>query len=135
MNGNPAFTDDSLRETVRRMLAAETAQVEQAGRTTNADNDTSINSAPYWALFGGQGADLATTLPAVMSGRYRESNPLGLGGIVAGKAAMMGLVPWLMRKLARDGHPRLSKALGYGVGAAGAVPAAMNVRTMMRTEK
>ena len=132
MDSPHLFTDDAMRAHVRRMLAAESAQVEPAGRTDAPAEHKGIGAAPYVSMFGGQGADIATTVAAVKSGRFREANPLGLTGVLAAKGAALTLVPWLMRKLARDGHPTAAKILGHGVGAAGAVPAALNMRTMMK---
>ena len=91
-----------------------------------------IGAGPYAALLGGQGADIGTTIAALKNPRLKEGNPLGLGGVLASKAAMLTLAPWLMRRMTKAGHPTAAKVMGYGVGAAGAVPAALNLRTMAK---
>lgn len=95
-----------------------------------APKSSGIGAAPYVALFGGQGADLATTVAALRNPNLKEGSPLGTGGMVASKAAMLILLPLLMKKLAASGHPTAAKTIGYVGGAAGAVPAAMNLHTM-----
>ncbi|MCR4342147.1 MAG: hypothetical protein NUW01_19900, partial [Gemmatimonadaceae bacterium] len=102
-----------------------------AAESTEGPQDGRVGPGPYAALFGGQGADIATTLMGRSRG-MRETNPLGFGGVMAGKAALMTLGPLLMRKLAKQGHPTAAKVMGYGMGAAGAVPAVMNARTLAR---
>ncbi len=122
----PLFDDVALRRQAMLQRMNPPAQVEQA------QSGAGIGPGPYAALFGGQGADLATTLMAMRKPGAREMNPLGMGGVMAGKAGMMALMPWVMRKLAKGGHPTAAKLLGYGVGAAGAVPAAWNARQMAK---
>lgn len=102
--------------------ASESAQGPQPG----------IGPWPYAALVGGQGADALTTMVALRQPGFREGNPLGAKGALLGKAALTPLMALAMKRLAAGGHPTAAKVLGYGVGAAGAVPAALNVRTMRK---
>jgi len=93
------------------------------------EKETGMSLAAIIALLAGQGADIGTTLAMVPQDRFREGNRLGLPTVLAVKAGLMAL-PWLTKKF---GLPRTpSNIMGYGVGAAGAVPAAMNLRTLAR---
>src|SRR5262245_43033618 len=94
--------------------------------------ESGIGIAPYAAMLGGQGSDLGTTLAALSRGGFRETNPLGGPGVIAAKAAMMPILAILMKKLAASGHPTAAKVMGYGAGAAGAVPAAINASRMAK---
>lgn len=90
-----------------------------------------IGIAPYAAAIGGQAADAASTLWNFHRG-YGESNGTYGGGqpvgkVLATKAALGIGVPLLMRYEAQHGHPTVAKALGYLTGAAGAIPAAINL--------
>lgn len=77
----------------------------------------------------GQLADIGTTLPMVARPEFEEANPLGLPGVMAMKAGWL-LAPLLAKKLHM---PRgAADVMGYGIGAAGAVPAAMNLHTLKR---
>lgn len=78
------------------------------------------------AMFGGQGADVATTLAAIGSGRFHEANRQGLGPVMAEKAGLLALGMALGHHLAR----KRANVLGYALGAAGAVPAAINLQRM-----
>jgi hypothetical protein len=122
----PLFDDAALRRQAMLQQMDPPAQVEQA------ESGAGIGPGPYAALFAGQGADLATTLMAMRKPGAREMNPLGVGGVVASKMAMMALMPFLMRKFAKQGNGTAAKALGYGIGAAGAVPAVWNARQMAK---
>lgn len=80
-----------------------------------------IGIAPYAALIGGNGADLATTLRALTSGAGHEANPLmstSPVGITAQKAAGTAGLALLMHELAQRGHPKIAKAIGYLDGGA-----------------
>jgi hypothetical protein len=78
-------------------------------------------------MLAGQGADIGTTLAATSRG-HEEKNPMGLGGTMAAKAGLMAGLP-LMLKLLKVGR-KPSNVIGGIAGAAGAIPAAMNLRTM-----
>lgn len=92
----------------------------------------SIGIAPYAAVFGGQGGDLLTTALGLSREGGRETNPIGATPVVASKVALMAAVPLLMRYLEKHDHPTLAKVLGYGVGGAGAVPAAWNIHQLTK---
>jgi hypothetical protein len=76
---------------------------------------------PYLALIGGNGADLATTLQAISSGRGKEGNPvmakMGPAGIAAMKVGGTAGIALLMKHLAKE-HPDLAKWIGYLNGGA-----------------
>lgn len=79
-------------------------------------------------LLAGQGADIATTLAMVPQKRFREGNGMGLPAVLAIKGAALAGLPLLAKRMPRG----LANTLGYIGGAAGAVPAAMNLRTWSR---
>ena len=83
--------------------------------------DPSIGMAPYAAHWGGELADLGTTIAALKSGRGRESNPL-LGQnpwVMSGvKLGVAGALHAIMRHLDRTGHDKAAKIIGYVNGAA-----------------
>lgn len=116
---------------------ARAVTVAQQGPTPSAQTAqkaAGIGVAPYLALESGQGADLATTIMALQHpDRFQEANPAGPVGVLIAKALMMGVSPFVIRELAKDGHDKLAKTLSYVLGAEGAIPAALNVRTMATT--
>jgi hypothetical protein len=81
-----------------------------------------VGAAPYVVLVFGSSVDLGATLHGIQSGRAREGNPLrshgGTPGLVAGKVAGTALLGWGMMRIARHGHPRLAKFVGYAAGIA-----------------
>ncbi len=99
-------------------VQAAIAQMAQASDRPTRDG---IGLAPYLALIGGNGADLATTLQAISSGRGREGNPvlakMGPGGIAAMKVGGTAGIALLMKQLAKE-HPDLAKWIGYLNGGA-----------------
>ena len=87
---------------------------------------------PYLALAAGQGADALTTgLALQIPGAY-ETNPLGTKGVMIAKAGLTALVAYLMHRAAKKGDTKAMKAMGLGLGLAGAVPAAMNIRQLVK---
>ena len=97
-----------------------------------------IGKWPWITLLAGQGADIGTTAYALNSGRFEEANPLlgdSLGRILLTKAGVTGGIGILMKLLERTGDPekvKAAKLAGYVSGAAGAIPAAMNIRTLTK---
>jgi hypothetical protein len=94
-----------------------------------AEQSSGIGLGPYAALFGGEGADIASTLIAKARGA-QEGNPL-LGnfgaGAIAGKIGLSILAALALKHLAAAGHPAIAKALGYGSGAGLGAVAAHNL--------
>lgn len=86
---------------------------------------------PYLLALGGQGADVATTIAALQRGG-QEQNPLGAMGTLGVKAALTALATYMMHHNAQTGHAGRQKALGIGVGAAGAIPAALNLSQLAK---
>jgi hypothetical protein len=83
---------------------------------------------PYAALIGGNAADTLTTYQALKGGHGQEGNPLlpkSAAGIAAVKAGMTIPEILIMRAMTPN-HPKLAKAAGYGLGAAGALLALHN---------
>lgn len=117
----PAFDQTALREAVLAKLRQDpstgtkdtTPDPAEAAKEHN-----KIGLGPYAALFGGEAADIGTTLHAQSQGAV-ESNPL-LGkfgkGAIAGKLGGALVTAILIKKLAEAGHPGIAKALGYGSG-------------------
>lgn len=76
---------------------------------------------PALALAVGSGLDLVTTLHALhtVPGAV-EGNPLlshgGTAGLVVTKTALTVGLAWAVTRIARDGHPRLAKVIGYTSG-------------------
>jgi hypothetical protein len=91
-----------------------------------------IGAAPYAAAIGGQGADAITTMMALGRPGAKELNPMGGAGIMGAKLGMGVAAPFLMHYLQSHGHPTAAKALGYGVGAAGVIPAISNIHQMTK---
>ena len=119
------FSPDALAPYVQQALLEEVA----ARQAPAAPPKTGMGLGATLATLLGQGADIGTTLPMVASDRYREGNPIGLPAILAMKAGLLA-TPWLFKKF---GMPRKAADItGYAIGAAGAVPAAMNLRTLSR---
>jgi hypothetical protein len=116
----PAFTPDQLRAALMQTMQG------QADPEAAVSKESGAGVGPYAALFGGEAADIGTTVAAKARGG-KESNPL-LGDFgpaaIAAKLGTAGAMALAMRYLASHGHPGLAKALGYGSGAAlGAVAA------------
>lgn len=123
----PLFDDATLkRHAMLTQMDPETPAAESP------EGPQGLGAGPYAALFAGQGADIATTLAALSTGKFHEGNPMGAKGVLAAKAAALCLVPWLMQKLAKNGDRKAAKIMGYGVGAAGAIPAIHNVRQLTK---
>lgn len=119
----------------RQALAPYAEQLAQEPLAQNAiphsQDQPGVGVAPYAAAAGGQLADLMSTFHNFNRG-YGESNGLVGEGKPYGKmAAMKGASALgsilLMKYLASHGQPGVAKALGYSVGAAGAIPAAINM--------
>lgn len=76
---------------------------------------------PALALAVGSGLDLVTTLHALRTvpGAV-EGNPVlrpgGTAGLVVTKTALTVGLTWAVTRIARDGHPRLAKVIGYTSG-------------------
>lgn len=81
-------------------------------------------------MFGGQGADVATSLLALRNPQLEERNPLGTKGVMIGKAALVGLSSYFMHKLHESGHDTAAKLMGLGAGIGGAIPALHNISEM-----
>src|SRR3990167_555373 len=123
----PALFDQAaLAPFVRQALLSEMAPVAGAG-----EGPTGAGWAPYAAVIGGNAADALTTMQAIRSGRGREGNPLlpqSPAAIAGMKAALTVPEVWAMRALTKAGHPRIAKAIGYGIGALGGAMAVRNHR-------
>jgi hypothetical protein len=89
---------------------------------------------PYLALYGGQGADIATTIQAGLDPRLEEKNPMGIGGVLGVKAAGTAALTYLMHKEAKAGNTYAQKMLGIIGGVAGLVPAMINVHTFAKVK-
>lgn len=86
------------------------------------------------ALIGGQGLDLATTLYALKKGGYEEANPiLGNSPMKIGllKGATTAGLALLANKVSKN-HPKAALMMALMGGAAGAVPGAMNLKTLSK---
>lgn len=115
----PAFDQTALREAVLAKLRQDPSTGTKDATPDPADKEhNKIGVGPYAALFGGEAADIGTTLHAQSHGAV-EVNPL-LGtfgkGAIAGKLGGALLTAILIKKLAEAGHPGIAKALGYGSG-------------------
>lgn len=118
----PAFDQATLRAAVMQKLMEAQDPPGQKGEAESAQDlakeHNKIGVGPYAALFGGEAADIGTTLHAQSQGA-QEGNPL-LGnfgkGAIAGKLGGALLTAILIKKLAEAGHPGIAKALGYGSG-------------------
>ncbi len=88
--------------------------------------------APYVAMTLGSSIDLATSLSAISSGLGKEGNPVlahgGTTALVGGKVATTAGLAVIMRKLAKEGHPRIAAIVGYSAGFALASLGARNAR-------
>ena len=76
-------------------------------------------------------ADGFSTYAALRNPANTEANPLlpnSGPGVLAIKAASILPENLLMRWMAKKGHPKLAKAMGYGMGAAGLAVTPFNVR-------
>lgn len=95
---------------------------------------TPATIAPYVALIGGNIADLVTTHQAFGRGAYEGNALTGFAGtqqiapLLVEKAAETVLVTWGMHYLARHGHPRVAKIMGYVAGGLTFAAAAHNAR-------
>lgn len=92
----------------------------------------SAGVSPYAALFLGQAADAASSIVRFHQGAT-EQNPLysWMGdrptvGLLLTKGIMTLMAARKMEQLTREGHPGQAKAIGYALGALGAVPAVYN---------
>lgn len=77
--------------------------------------------APYVVLIAGNTADIVTTGQCFNRPGCHEGNGLTetnrIGGLAASKACAVIAEAMAMHLLAVHGHPRIGKAIGYGVGA------------------
>jgi len=97
---------------------------------------TPLGVAPALTLSVGSAIDLGTSLQSIHSGLGQEGNPflasVGTPGLIAWKVgATAGLIV-VCRRLAGAGHPRIGKALAYGVGIGLAGLGARNARVGTR---
>lgn len=89
---------------------------------------------PYAALALGQLADAWTTLEATKGGQFKESNPMGVGGTMAAKAAVGTAIALLMHHEAQTGHDKAAKVLGVMGGLAGGIPAVWNLSQIAKEQ-
>ena len=90
-------------------------------------SSSGIGPMPYIAAIGGQAADIGSTLYKLHHG-YGEANFGGSVPLMLAIKAGLGVgMPFMMHKLAAEGHPTAAKAIGYITGAGGAIPAAYNL--------
>jgi len=91
-----------------------------------------LGPAPYLVMVLGSTVDLSTTLVALHTGAGQEGNPFlahtGTPGLVGGKVAATAGLAYLMRHLAKHGHPRVATVLGYTAGIALAGVGARNAQ-------
>lgn len=86
------------------------------------------------SLLAGQGADMGTTAYGLTHG-YKEANHLldnNIARILAIKAGTIGGNALIMKWLEKGGRDKAAKAVGYIGGASGAIPAALNLRTLTK---
>ena len=124
------FDAKALAPYVRQALLAKmTDETPETDRPTQARKPT-VGKAAHLVHAAGNLADGLSTYRALSRGG-EEMNPLlpNHGGAVLGiKAASILPEALLMRFLASKGHPKLAKALGYGLGAAGGLATIGNLR-------
>ncbi len=90
------------------------------GLAVPAGAQSTLGLAPALTLSVGSAIDLGTSLQSIHAGRGQEGNPflasVGTPGLIAWKVgATAGLIV-VCQRLAGAGHPRIGKALAYGVG-------------------
>ncbi len=90
---------------------------------------------PYAALLAGQGADIGSTFAATHTLGLEEKNPLGVTGVMAGKAAGTAALAYLMHKYAEAGDTHTQKLLGIIGGALGVAPALWNVHQIQKAKR
>ena len=114
-----------LMQSAQRQALLMAMQPQAAETRTATPSKPGIGPWPYLAMAGGNGLDLGSTLSGLNRPGTREANPVFGGSkaaIVAGKAGGSVLIAAIMRALAKKGHPKAAKMLGYlDGGAMGAV--------------
>lgn len=82
---------------------------------------TFADLAPYVVLIAGNTADIVTTGQCFQRPGCHEGNGVTatnqIGALAASKACAVFAEAFTMHLLAVHGHPRIGKAIGYGVGA------------------
>lgn len=121
---NP-FADATLKQIALRQTAAVSEPAP--------DVRTGMGPLGLIGLEAGQGLDLGTTIGMTQSDRFHETNALGAPAVLAFKAAMMAGLPILAKKLKMT--RKQSDLLGVLAGITGAIPGAMNLRTLATTPR
>lgn len=90
----------------------------------------------FWTLQAAGAADLAATELVLSRDQGVEHNPIHTGGTLATRAAFKvgtnAVVWWAARKLERDGHEGVAKALRWSGVAAQVTAAGWNVSVAVR---
>lgn len=128
----PIFSGPGLDGQVQQLLASSWAdpKADPDGAVQAPADAKGIGPWPYLAAAGGQALDGASSVRNFGRG-YGEGNPLygtgqPAGRLLATKAGISVATMLLMKAIAKK-NPAAAKALGYGVGAAGAVPGVYNL--------
>ena len=123
---NRMFSDQQLKQIAQQQA--------QGGTQTPTKAAGKESLWPYAALFAGQGADIGTTIKAGLDPRFEEKNPVGMAGVLGVKAAGTAALTYLMHKEAQAGNTYAQKMLGILGGAAGLVPALINLHTFAKAK-
>ncbi len=130
----PIFDEAALAPHVRKAVLELEDESPEQDRPTQAKKP-GAGKAAHLVHAAGNLADGLSTYAVLRDPRHVEANPLlpNNGKAVLGiKAASILPEALLMRFLAQKGHPKLAKALGYGLGIAGGAAAVHNVRQMRK---
>jgi len=122
----PVFDQKALAPFIKQALVE---QMQSAPAAAPPKKD-GVGLAPHLVHAAGNLADGLSSYGALKRGGH-EMNPLlpnNAAGVLAIKAASTIPEALLMRYLAKHGHPKLAKALGYGLGAAGGAATIGNLR-------
>jgi hypothetical protein len=124
----PIFSPDAL----ARYTQAVPADTQPAPASTPATSNEAIW--PYLALYGGQGADLATTYAALRNPDAHETNPLGAAGMTAAKLGVTAALTWLMHHEHEQGNDKAQKVIGTLGGILGLGPSIWNIVQMQKAK-
>lgn len=120
----PGIFDDLFRYT-------EGVALTKSQQPTSTPDEKGMSRAALITMLAGQGADVGTTLPMVLSGRFKEGNKLGLAGTMAGKGALIAALLTLHDRMPR----KVADILGYSTGGIGGAAAVKNLHTYATADK
>ena len=129
----PVFDQKALAPFIKQALME---QMQEAPTGAPPSKGKPVGKAPYLVHAAGNLADGLSSYAASKQGG-QERNPLlpnNGAAILAIKAASTIPEALLMRLLAKHGHEKIAKALGYGLGAAGGAAALGNLRVKKPAE-